>query len=201
MIDVTALIHRLQAVSIERPDLDCDPEADIAWGESLCAPSNASNFAFEIIFVICNSGMRFTVARGIYERVKMALLHGGSANSAFGHSGKAKAIDYIWANKGALFTQYEAHQDKLRFIESLPWIGDITKYHVAKNFGLPYAKPDVHLQRLADTFNTSPQQLCEDLSKAWGYSVATVDTLLWRAAAVGVLDTSTGLLINGDKSE
>ena len=85
--------------------------------------------------------------------------------------------------------------DKLAYLEALPWIGKITKYHVAKNFGLQYAKPDVHLQRLADTFKTTPQVLCEEIAARTGYKVATVDTLLWRAAATGVLDTSTGKII------
>jgi hypothetical protein len=195
VIDIAALIECLRARQAERPNLDCDPDADIAWAESLRPPPNASDFALEIIFVICNSGMRFTTARGIYEIVRASLLAGGSAANGFNHVGKAKAIDDIWTRRIELYTAYFAADDKLAFIESLPWIGGITKYHVAKNFGLPYAKPDVHLQRLADTFQTTPQQLCEDLAKTSGYKVSTVDTLLWRAAACGVLDTRSGKLL------
>jgi hypothetical protein len=186
VIDILELVQRLRAAGYA--------DDDIAWAESLTEPTNATDFALEIIFVICNSGMRFTVARGIYDRVRFALLHGGSATTAFGHAGKANAINYVWRLKHSLFGDYFAAADKLAFIEALPWIGGITKYHVAKNFGLPYAKPDVHLERLARTFDTTPQALCEELAKASGYKVATIDTLLWRAAAIGILDTRTGVL-------
>lgn len=194
MIDIHALIAALRQRSVDRKDLDCDPDTDIEWAENLGPPATAEAFALEIIFVICNSGMRFTTARGIYEKVRSELERGGSAWRVFKHAGKAAAIDAIWKAREATFRTYLAADDKLDFIAALPWIGDITKYHVAKNFGLQCAKPDVHLQRLADTFGTTPQHLCEDLAKASGYKVATVDTLLWRAAAVGVLDTRTGAL-------
>lgn len=192
MIDIPAIVERLRRRALEEPWVDCNPDLDIAWAENLKPPSNAADFALEIIFVICNSGMRFTVARGIYDRVHEELLARNTATTAFGHPGKVKAIDFIWKERIRLYDNYMSTDDKLGYIAALPWIGEITKYHVAKNFGLPYAKPDVHLQRLADTFRTTPQQLCEDLAKASGYSVATIDTLLWRAAAVGILDTRSG---------
>jgi hypothetical protein len=34
--------------------------------------------------------------------------------------------------------------------------------------------------------------MCEVIAKRAGYKVATVDTLLWRAAAIGILNTRTG---------
>lgn len=184
MIDLAALIEKLRAAGYA--------DDDIAWAENLGPPDSAEDFALEIIFVICNSGMRFTVARGIYERVVEALYSGKPLSTVFGHAGKCTAIGAIWEGRGLLLSNYLEAPDKLEWLTTLPWIGDITKYHVAKNFGLPYAKPDVHLQRLALTFKTTPQKLCEDLAQASGYRVATVDTLLWRAAAIGVLDTSTG---------
>lgn len=167
---------------------------DIEWAETLCPPAVAEDFAEEIIFVICNSGMKHTVARGIYERVMGALAKHERAGTVFGHKGKSEAIDTVWRDRDHLLAEYLAAPDKLAWLVTLPWIGDITKYHLAKNFGLQYAKPDVHLQRLADTFSTTPQTLCEGLAAGCGLKVATVDTLLWRAAAIGILDTRTGEL-------
>lgn len=167
---------------------------DIEWAENLEPPATANDFALEVIFVIVNSGMRFSVARGIYNRVTRALANGGSSSDVFNHVGKCGAIDAIWRERAAMFQEYLAAADKLSHLETLPWVGPITKYHLAKNFGHQCAKPDVHLQRLADTFRTSPQALCETLALEHGLKVATVDTLLWRAAAIGKLDTSTGLV-------
>lgn len=182
-IDMPTLIARLT---------DAGYDDDIAWAEDLKPPVCPEDFATETIFVICNSGMRFTTARRIYDKVIGALRFGHPVSDVFGHAGKAAAIETIWRDRARLFAEYKAASDKLAFLESLPWIGGITKYHCAKNFGLQFAKPDVHLQRLADTLETTPQALCEDLAKTCGYKVATVDTLLWRAAALGILDTRTG---------
>lgn len=192
MIDLKEVIRALRRRHAEDAALDCDPDADISWGENLREPIDSVEFAMEVIFVICNSGMRYTTARKIYDKVFNALMAGESARTVFGHPGKARAINDIWVHRIAYFDRYKAAADKLAYLEALPWIGGITKYHVAKNFGLPYAKPDIHLQRLANALRTTPQTLCEELAKAYQYSVATVDTLLWRAAAVGILDTRTG---------
>jgi len=165
---------------------------DIEWAENLKPPANADDFAAEIIFVICNSGMKHTVARRIYDRVMEGMRMGQVVQASFKHPGKCAAIAEIWRLRRSMFRRYCSAHDKLAFIEGLPWIGKITKYHVAKNFGLQYAKPDVHLTRLAKTFNTTPQAMCEVIAKRAGYKIATVDTLLWRAAALGILDTRTG---------
>jgi hypothetical protein len=167
---------------------------DIAWAEQLGPPETADDFALETIYVICNSGMRYTVARGIYDRVVAALRAGRPAGSAFGHSGKAAAIDAIWRDRAALREAYLAAADKVAWCAELPWVGGITKYHVAKNFGADVAKPDVHLQRLADLNGCSVHELCAGLARETGYRVATVDTLLWRACATGVLNSVTGQL-------
>jgi|SRR5579862_3187554 len=173
---------------------------DVTWAECLGPPLSAGDFAAETIFVICNSGMKFTVARGIYDRVMAALHRGESSARAFGHQGKTAAIDKVWADRSELYGKYLAASDKLSFLRDLPWIGGITCYHLGKNFGLQVAKPDVHLARLAETFRTTPQELCERLARIHGFKVPTVDTVLWRAAAIGVLDTRTGRLVGESAS-
>lgn len=167
---------------------------DIAWSENLAPPTDAEDFALEAIYVICNSGMKNTVARRIFERVRGAVTSGESALTVFRHAGKASAIDSIWSNRAALLASYNAASDKVEFCASLPWIGGITKYHLAKNFGADVAKPDVHLQRLADREGTSPQKLCERLAAETGFRAATVDVVLWRACANGIINSKTGAL-------
>lgn len=164
---------------------------DIQWAEALRCPVSADDWAQEVIFVICNSGMRFLVARRIYTRCIEALAAGTEVSAAFGHKGKATAIAAVWRDRRALFAAYIAAEDKLTSLASLPWIGHTTKYHLAKNFGLDVAKPDVHLKRLADHYGLTAQALCEDLARRTGLRVATIDTLLWRASATGVLNSRT----------
>lgn len=168
--------------------------SDLQWAESLSPPACAEDFALEAIFVICNSGMKNTVARGIFERCRSALLAGAPVASVFRHPGKSSAIEFIWRDRKRLLDEYLVSDDKLGFCRSLPWIGDITKYHLAKNLGFDVAKPDVHLQRLADREGCSVQSLCERLAAETGMRVATVDTLLWRACADGYIDSRTGVM-------
>lgn len=175
-----------------RSALGQQAEDDIEWARDLQEPVNPDFFAAETIFVICNSGMKHTVALGIFGRVIEALHAGTPVGKVFGHSGKVEAICYVWQERDRLLAEYRAAQDKLAYLESLPWIGQITKYHLAKNFGADVAKPDVHLQRLADREGCTPQQLCERLAAETGLRVAAVDTVLWRACARGVLNSRTG---------
>jgi len=169
-------------------------DADIEWSENCGPPTSPEAFARETIFVICNSGMKNTVARGIFNRVCGALARGESARAVFNHPGKARAIDDIWGRREEYFTGFLAAADALEYCASIPWIGGITKYHLAKNFGAQVAKPDVHLQRLAALEDSTPQALCERLAQERGFKVATVDVLLWRACAVGIIDSRTGAI-------
>jgi hypothetical protein len=168
---------------------------DIEWSENIQPPATADDFAQEAIFVICNSGMKNTIARKIFEKVIQAINTGQSATTALGHPGKAAAIDDIWRRRVELLAEYLAASDKVEFCSSLPWIGQITKFHLAKNFGADVAKPDVHMQRLADREGCTAQQLCERLAASTGYRAATIDVVLWRACANGILNSRSGEIV------
>lgn len=174
---------------------------DIAWSEDIKPPVDAEDFASEAIFVICNSGMKNTIAVKIFAKVMGAIQGGLSAFDVFRHPGKAAAINLIWRTRDDLLAGYLAAPDKIEFCASLPWIGSITKYHLAKNFGADVAKPDVHLQRLADHEGTSPQALCERLASETGYRAATIDVVLWRACANGILNSRTGTFMGAIDAE
>lgn len=165
---------------------------DIAWAQALTEPESPDVFALEAIFVICNSGMKNTVARQIFDRCVQALQVSRPVIEVFRHPGKAAAIEKIWTERAWLFAGFMESPDRLAFLAELPWIGQITKFHLAKNFGVDVAKPDVHLQRLADRDGCTVDSLCDRLAKETGLRVATVDTVLWRACAKGVLNSRTG---------
>ena len=91
----------------------------IDWSEALAPPTNADAFAEAAVYVIVNSGMRYTVAANIFTRCMAALRDGGSANTAFGHPGKAAAIDRIWRERQALFDGLRATADPLAYVAAL----------------------------------------------------------------------------------
>src|SRR5690606_33268092 len=110
----------------------------------------------------------------------------------FGHPGKAAAMQEIWDRREELFRGFLEAEDRLAYLATLPWIGKVTKYHLAKNCGIDCAKPDVHLERLARLEGTDVHSMCARLARETGYRIATVDVVLWRACATGVLDSRTG---------
>ena len=162
---------------------------DIKWAETVSEPECATDFAKEAIWVILNSGMKNSVAQGIAIKVYVALDTGQSVTTVFGHKGKAAAIDYIWHERHRLFREFLAAEDPIEFGARLPWIGPITKYHLAKNLGADVVKPDRHLKRIADAHGTDPTTLCQCLADATGDRIGTVDYVLWRAAEQGLIDT------------
>ncbi|TXI24942.1 MAG: hypothetical protein E6Q67_01700 [Roseateles sp.] len=168
---------------------------DINWSENVEPPTDAEAFAREAIFVITHGGMAARIAIQIFRRCMQALQEGVEVSSVFGHRGKAAAIERIWRERAALFVGFKAADDKLQFLRDLPFIGQVTVYHLAKNLCVgDYAKPDLHLVRLAEREGTSAQLLCERLAKETGYRAATVDTVLWRACERGVIDSTSGAI-------
>ena len=163
--------------------------AAIERSENMPAPATAAQFASEVIYVICNSGMSNVVAVPIVERCMKALRAGQSASTVFGHPGKAAAIDWIWKRRRRLFREFADAPDVIEFFSALPWVGPITKFHIAKNVGVDVAKPDVHLNRLADREGVTAQDLCERLARETGYRAATIDLILWRACADRIINS------------
>lgn len=163
----------------------------ITWSENVIPPADARAFAREAIYVICNSGMNFKTANGIYWRCVRALRRGQSSSEEFGHKGKTKAIDHIWRHRQILFAGFRIAENKVAYCHTLPFIGQITKYHLAKNLGVDTIKPDVHLMRLAVRERGSAIALCERLAFLTGYKLSTIDSILWRACADGYIDSST----------
>lgn len=108
------------------------------------------------------------------------------ALGVIGNKAKAKAIQDTRATIAA--TGWEAfHRTYLKGkepekIRGLPFMGPALSCHVARNLGnVNVAKPDVHLNRLAQHYGIeSAQKLCETIS---GYPAAYNDLVLWLASA------------------
>lgn len=160
---------------------------EITWAQNVKPVADADTFWSEYAWVVLNSGMKNQVAAGIWERVRPVVKAGGDANSVFRHKGKASAINQVWKERVRLLNCYRACADELKldWLESLPWIGPITKYHLAKNYGFDCAKPDRHLVRISGKEGT--HALCARLAKESGDRIATVDLVIWRAANLGMI--------------
>jgi hypothetical protein len=118
-------------------------------------------------------------------------------NSALRHFNNIHKINAIIitakniSSKGFNIFKANIHLEPLKILQSLPYIGPVTCYHLAKNIGLQVAKPDRHLTRLAHSVGYSDvQQFCKYISLQTGDNIPVVDIVLWRFASIteGYLD-------------
>jgi len=172
-------------LTIKQKLIDSGYSDEIDWSENVAAPETPMQFFIQYGWVVVNSGMKNQVAEKIWDRITEALAEGKSSSAVFGHKGKTEAIDYVFNHRDTIFREYQEASDKLAYFESLPWIGKITKWHLAKNVGMDVCKPDRHLVRIATRYNTDPDKLCRRLSEETGDRIVTVDMVLWRAANLG----------------
>ena len=181
--------------------IDAGFEGDLNWAENVGAPTDSSDFAIEVAYVICNSGMQNRVARAIFDRVFDDLITFNFVyKSSFGHDGKRAAINQIWARRDELYLAMQhalasGPQVAVEWCGTLPWIGPVTKYHLAKNIGVDVAKPDVWLERVATWSGENVQSMCHRLSVETDTRIGTVDVIIWRACAERILFFSNGTLM------
>lgn len=170
---------------------------EIAWqGNARLIDVDTVAFMREAAWVVLSTGMAERVVRGKFPALA-EVLHGwdpvaiskdagasGRALGVFGHRRKVAAILDI-ARVAAALDRESLHAaltgDPKRFLTDLPYVGPVTWTHLAKNLGLPLAKPDRHLVRLSAAYRRdSVADLCEEIAVWLGEPVAVVDVVLWR---------------------
>lgn len=154
---------------------------EIEWQRNLKPVECSYVFLEETCWVILNSGMKEQIARKIWNRIQEAWQNGVDIAEVFKHKGKVPAIKYVANNFGKLFEEYVLSENKIDFLKTIPFIGNITCYHLAKNLGHDCVKPDRHLERLAKEHDTTPDKLCEAISRFTEEKKCVVDIVLWRA--------------------
>ncbi|MBI4922090.1 MAG: hypothetical protein HY834_10095 [Devosia nanyangense] len=152
----------------------------------------------EHAWVTLNSGFRETVVRRRFDYISLCFCDWESAASiseagdacvlsakvVFGNLRKLRAIaraaSIIHEESFESFFK-EMMDNPLGTLKRLPYMGEITAIHLAKNLGLNVVKPDRHLVRVAIRFGySSPLALCEYLAAETGDEEKVVDLVLWR---------------------
>jgi hypothetical protein len=159
-------------------------------------------FLQEAAWVILSAGMRERVIRSVFPYISSAFFDWTSASiiTSNGHNCRANAlikfrhekkIDAIIeiashvAERSFDFV-YDSIQHKgIQYLSNFPFLGPATSCHLAKNLGIPIAKPDRHLIRIANVFGyTNVQDLCIRIAEYVGDEVAEIDLVLWRYATL-----------------
>lgn len=185
---------------------DPDGQPMLEWAcRDLHRPDTPENLASEIIWIILCAGRRAQAARTIERKVWNAINHNQPVVEVFRYKKKAEAIERAWHERqndfAALCTiPVNDVESLVDWCNSIPFVGNDTKYQLAKNFGANVCKPDIWLCRLAGIPDYPRQPvkerfraclaLCQSLADKTGDSVAVIDSILWLACNKGVLSVS-----------
>ncbi len=173
----------------------------VATGVSPDAISESA-FLRELAWVVLSAGMAERVVRLKFSAISDSFLSWSSAaeiadcadicvSSAlkhFGHDGKIWAI----AAAAALIAEVpfgllreKILANPLEELQRFSYIGPKTAFHLAKNMGIPFSKPDRHLTRLSNAAGFKEVgEFCDCISSFVGDDIRKVDTVLWRFATL-----------------
>ena len=152
----------------------------------------------EYCWVVFATGFRYSVVRAKSDELTVAFagfeprrllsLRLDVASLPIKHASKANG--FLTGARTVIrygFDDYKAHvsarfdvDGDARVLAELPWIGPVTKDHLAKNIGLvDVSKDDRWLVRCAQESNCEPDELVSYLANETGHARHNVDTILW----------------------
>ena len=154
-------------------------------------------FLLEYAWVVFNSGMSNRVIRQKWSKLRLSFIDfqpqkivqdeesvRDCALMAFGNKKKVKAVidmaKRLWLGNYYIDIYEKVNENPLEFLKTLPFIGDVTKYHLARNLGFDYVKPDRHLVRLASKYGMTAHEFCQIIHEKTGRRLGTIDVILWR---------------------
>ncbi len=176
---------------------------EIAWQSNVRFEDlDESTFLKEFAWVVLSSGMKEQVVRNLFGRISDSFFNWKSAKFIVDNEGYCfhEAIKYFNSKpkisaiinsarkiNSLKFPQLKKMISKkpIETLQEFSYIGPVTVFHLAKNIGLPLAKPDRHLTRIANMEGYSDvQRFCCEISEMSGDSVPVVDIVLWRFATI-----------------
>lgn len=155
-------------------------EQDYVWKIKSLEQQDPETFLVEYIWVVLNgSGLREQVVRKIFDK----FMENRDLNTLKNRK-RREAIAKAIACYTKWFAELQKAEDKIAYLDSLPFIGPITKYHLARNIGIDTVKPDRHLVKFASKFGySSPMEMCLEIQREIGNPpLGVIDVVLWRWA-------------------
>jgi thermostable 8-oxoguanine DNA glycosylase len=183
--------------------IDKGYEDEIIWQSSRSLDNlDESTFMRELAWVVLSSGMKEMIIRRLFQDISRCFFYWKSSkeivankekclNDAviyFNNRPKILAIIDAAENLNNIDFEYfknKLYENPLEILQEFSYVGPITVYHLAKNIGLQFAKPDRHLARISSAAGyTDVQTFCKDISNQVGDSICVVDLVLWRFATL-----------------
>ena len=141
-------------------------------------------FFYEYVYVVLASGFRAKIAARLAPILVSCEGDIEKMQKHFKNQRKLSSIAAVWADRER-WEELRASFKTVDDLVNLPYIGEITKFHLARNIGLTScAKPDVHLCRWCGsiTGNDSEEMvevLTKEIAKKVNRKQGTVDFALW----------------------
>lgn len=201
---LTAAVKHNEAMNFyktARKAIDCSPFVSEVCLLNEPVLVDESSFLRESAWVVLNSGFRESTVRTKFDFISLAYFDWESAHEIVRNAKLCEELAYeVFANKSKLraisniaaiiidrgFAEFwrDVESEAYVTLQTLPYIGPVTAWHLMKNLGFNVSKPDRHLRRCADAFGfQTGQEMCNFLSRATGDSVAAVDHVVWRYMA------------------
>lgn len=188
--------------------LDSDDKSFDEIKENLNHPTKLSpnDFASSVAYVILASGFSQKTAKRIHKIIMAKIQENCCIDDLlkiFNNKNKINAISKVWNNKIDFcdgFYKCKNLDEKLIYLQTLPYIGKITANHLARNLGENVVKYDIWIQRLGvlysgdknlvsliDNGNLNPRikQVCDEmfqyLEQETDLPRGYIDVVLWKA--------------------
>ena len=145
------------------------------------------SLCWEAAFVIlASSGLKEQIVRKNFEKLRDAYVNDDDDIFAvIPNKRQREAIRYVWMHPAEILQAIRDipnDADRIEFLDTLPQIGPITKFHLARNLGIDCIKPDIWLERLAEKYGyINPVQMCFEIqAERPEFRIGTIDLILWR---------------------
>ncbi len=159
---------------------------------------SSAEFAKEVIYVILASGFSQKTAKKKFVEITGYLQDLNGQNPTvenlmklFNNKNKMSAVAKIWINKKQIRDNYyeiKNDADKMKFLRNLPFIGEITQNHIARNLGVNTVKPDVWIVRLSAALGyASYREMFENVSRETNLPIGYIDVILWKSCQIGII--------------
>lgn len=176
---------------------------EIDWQEYVNLEElSAQSFLKEYSWVVLASGLSDKVVSKVFPKIERLLMNWESLEfiatnyielekmllKVFNNRLKIKALldtSLIVYSKGFSRIKASIQERDITYLKTFSFIGETTCFHLAKNIGLSFAKPDRHLLRISSKIGfESPHVLCKLISDYTSEKIQVVDLVLWRYATL-----------------
>ncbi|TXT54420.1 MAG: hypothetical protein BAJALOKI1v1_2180001 [Promethearchaeota archaeon] len=126
----------------------------------------------------CDFDVKKTTEFSADELLKLSPIKNKKKINAIEQS--CKIIDEVFVNN---VQEIKCKKDAQTLLKKLPFIGEITVYHIMRNIGIDCFKPDRHIVHITKELSISKKDLFEILCSTHREYMGVIDYILWRASA------------------